>query len=153
MEKQLFKWNVLEYKDKKRSVDWYWAVGIITIAIVAIAIFLQNFLFAVLILISITTLMIFVIRNPKVIECTVNERGVVLDKYLHPYSGLESFWISHSESDPKLILKSKRQILPLTVIDIEEVDPSELRVFILNFLTEKELQEPLPHKIMDFLGF
>lgn len=153
MEKQLFKWNTLEYKDKKRSVDWYWAVGIITIAIIAIAIFLQNFLFAVLILISVLTLMLFVIKIPRVIECTVSERGVVLDKYLHPYSELEAFWVNSSESDPKLILKSKKQILPLTVINIEEVDPRDLRVFMLNFLEEKEMSEPLPHKIMDFLGF
>ncbi len=153
METQNFKWNTLEYKEKKRSTDWYWAVGIITIAIIVIAIFLQNFLFAVLILISVATLMIFVVREPKVMECTVNERGIILDTYLHPYSELESFWITHNDSEPKLILKSKRQILPLTVIEIETVDPSELRVYILNFITEKEMAEPLTHKIMDFLGF
>jgi hypothetical protein len=153
MEKQIFKWNTLEYKEKNRSVDWYWAVGIITIAIVVIAIFLQNFLFAVLILISVGTLMMFAIRSPKVMECTVNERGIILEKYLHPYSELEAFWISNSESEPKLILKSKKQIMPLTIISIEEVDPSELRVYMLNFLDEKEMEEPLPHKIMDFLGF
>jgi hypothetical protein len=153
METQNFKWNTLEYKEKNRSVDWYWAVGIITIAIVVIAIFLQNFLFAVLILISVGTLMMFAIRSPKVMECTVNERGIILEKYLHPYSELEAFWISNSESEPKLILKSKKQIMPLTIISIEEVDPSELRVYMLNFLDEKEMEEPLPHKIMDFLGF
>lgn len=152
MEKKSFNWSILEYKEKSRSVDWYWAVGIITIAIIGIAIFFHNFLFAVLILLSVITLIMYTIKTPKIIECYVDERGVSMGNSFESFSELDSFWITPGK-EPKIILKPKKGMQQLIIIEIREVDPYDLRSFILNFLPEKQMEEPLPGKIMDFLGF
>ncbi len=43
MQKEL-SWEAMEYTQKIHTVDWYWTVGLVTLAIVAACIFFGNFL-------------------------------------------------------------------------------------------------------------
>jgi hypothetical protein len=43
--------------------------------------------------------------------------------------------------------------MPLIIIPLGNQDPDEVRNFIANYLVEKELFEPLSHKILESFGF
>jgi hypothetical protein len=147
-------WHALEYKKKEKTADWYWAVGIISICIVGIAIFLHDALFAVFVILAVITLLIFSHREPKVMEIELGERGLKVDKENYHYTTLEAFWIDISdEREPKIILRSKKAMMPLIVIPIEEYNHEDIRNFLLEKLTEKEMHEPLSQKVMEKLGF
>lgn len=147
-------WHALEYKKREKTADWYWAVIIIAISIVVISILMHNTLFAVLVVLAVTTLLMFSNREPQVIEVEITDKGVRVVKELYPFSSLEAFWVDASdESEPKIILKSKKTIMPLIIIPIDEYSHEDIRSVLLDRLEEKELHEPLPQKIMAKLGF
>ncbi|MCX6717832.1 MAG: hypothetical protein NTU76_04130 [Candidatus Taylorbacteria bacterium] len=138
-------WKALEYKKKIRTADWYWAVIIIALSIIVISVILHNTLFAILIFISIFSLLIFSFKDPE---------GIIVNKDMYPFSSLESFWIDITdEKEPKILLKSKKVIMPFIIIPIEEYHHLDIREFLLRYLEEKEMNEPISHKIMDKLGF
>ena len=147
-------WKALEYKRKEKTADWYWAVILIALAIVVTSFILHNALFAILIIISTGILISFSIIAPKIVEISINQKGVIVGKEMYPFATLESFWVeSQDEDNQKVLLKSKKLIMPLIAIPLEGLHHLDVREFLLQYLPEVEMHEPLSQKIMEKLGF
>jgi hypothetical protein len=153
MENLPFNWQAPEYNHYQRSTDWFWAVGIITICISILAFVFHNGLFGILILLSAGILISYAVRKPSVIDYEINQRGIVINKDLHPYLTIDSFWIETREGNPKIILKTKKSVMPYIIIPIHDNDVDEMSAVLHNFLEEKEMHEPTSHKVMEYLGF
>jgi hypothetical protein len=146
-------WQAPEYHHYQRSTDWFWAVGIITLCITVLAFIFHNALFGILILLSAAILIFYTVREPENVEYEINKRGIIIGKILHPYLTIESFWIETRTHEPKIILKSKKTIMPYMIIPIHDDSVDEVASVLREFLEEKELAEPSSHKIMEYLGF
>lgn len=144
-------WQALEYHFTEKSQDWYWALGIVAVAIAIASILYDNILFAVLILVGAFALAIYAGRRPEIITVETNKKGVVVNDTLYPFASLESFWVE--ENDNKLLLKSKKTLMPLIAIPLGDTNPKNLRSFLLELLTEEEHHEPASQKLMEHLGF
>ena len=152
-----FTWQAYEYTYTEKSVDWFWAVGIIALSLAVTAVILGNLLFALLILIGSFALVLQAVRKPKQLTYELNERGVIVDTQLYPYGTLESFWVEHgappADGEEKIIIKSKKALMPYIVIPIEGVRSEDVRSYLLEHLPEEEHTEPTSQKIMERLGF
>jgi len=147
-------WKALEYKRKEKTADWYWAVILIALAIVVASFFTHNALFAILIIISTVILLSFSITAPRMVEISINQKGITVEKEMYPFATLESFWVeSQDEENQKILLKSKKLLMPLITIPLEEHHHLDVREFLLQYLPEEEMHEPLSQKIMERLGF
>lgn len=153
MEKVSLTWQAPEYNHYERSTDWFWAVGIITLSIAILAFIYNNALFGILILLSAGILVFYAIREPMFVDYEINHRGIIINKNLHPYLTIESFWIETRHGEPKIILKSKKNLLPYIIIPLHEESIDDVASVLTEFLDEKELQEPASHKVMEYLGF
>ena len=100
-------------------------------------------------------LTLFTYRPPKLITYELNRKGVVIEKTLYPYVGLESFWIAdhHEFVEPKLIIKSTKVVMPYIIIPLIDVDPEDVHDILRTVIAEEEHHEPLAHKLMEYLGF
>lgn len=146
-------WQAPEYYHREKSADWYWAVGIISLSAAATAIILGNALFGLLVIIGTFSLLLYASRKPSIVDIEINENGIKVGKIYYPYRNLESFWVEENHSYPKILLKPKKFFVAHTVIHIEDEDPTEIRDFLREHLTEEEQSEPLVHMIMEYLGF
>lgn len=147
-------WKALEYKRKEKSTDWYWAVILISLAMVITSVILRDVLFAILIVISTVILISFSIMAPKIVDISMNQKGVTVGKEMYPFATLESFWVDSMDAEnQKVLLKSKKIVMPLIAIPLEEHHHLDIREFLLKYLPEEEMHEPLAQKIMEKLGF
>ena len=147
-------WQALEYKRKDKTADWYWAVGLISLAIVVTSFMLHNSLFAILIIISTGILISFSVIAPKIINISINQKGITVGKEMYPFATLDAFWVeSQDEENLKILLRSKKLIMPLIAIPLEEIHHLDMREFLLQYLPEVEMHEPLSQKVMEKLGF
>lgn len=146
-------WQAYEYEHIERSPDWFWAVGIISVAIAITAIIFNNVLFAILVLLAAFTLSLYASREPELMDIVLDEKGVHIDKYFYPYAHLESFWIDESGKASKILLKSQKLIMPYIVVPIDEIDPEKVRTFLRFELPEVPHSEPALQKMLEYLGF
>ena len=147
-------WRALEYKRKEKNVDWYWAVILIALSVVVISFILHNVLFAILIIISTAILLSFSINSPRTIEVSIDQKGIIVEKEMYPFSTLSAFWVDTSEKDnEKILVKSKKVLMPLIAIPLEEYHHLDIREVLLQYLPEEEMHEPLSQKVMEKLGF
>lgn len=150
------KWQAHEYDHYDRTTDWYWAVAIVTISIAALSVIFGNILLAILILVSVFTLMLYAHRKPLLVTYEINKKGIRIEKTVYIYSNIESFWVdSHGEHHaPKLILRSSKMLMPIIVIPLShEVHPDDIHTYLIEFLPEEEHHEPLSHTLINYLGF
>lgn len=155
MYKYPVQWNAFEYERKHKTVDWFWALGIVAIAGAGAAFILGNILFGILIIIGSFTLALFANRHPDLIQFELNQRGVVIGDTLYPYNTLDSFWVNdtHKNADPKLIIKSKKILMPYLIIPLANEDYQAIHDYINEYLKEEEHNESLSHKILELFGY
>ena len=147
----LITWNAPEHIHTHKTQDWYWSVGIITLALAVVCFIFGNIITGILVIVSSVALVIHASKPAEIVYHEVNDRGIVVDKTLFPFLTLETFWIPHDES--KIILKSRKTFMPFIVILIDEIDPEEVREVLLKYIAETEHHEPFLKHLLERCGF
>lgn len=149
----LISWNAPSHYYVEKKPDWYWAVGIITLALAAVAILFGQIITGVFVVVAAVALVLHASRPPKIVYYEVNDRGIVADEVLYPFLTLESFCIPHDEQPAKLLVKSRKLFMPYIVIYIEDVDPESVRDVMLRYIAERQHREPFLKYVLERLGF
>jgi len=152
-------WSALEYEERERSADWFWALGIIVICGVAAAIIFRNYFFAVLLLLSGVLLGFFAVKKPETIFYELNQKGLKIRNQTYPYENIKSFWVQidlagENKLRPTLFIKLERAVMPIVSIPIEDAAAEDIRDIMLSQnVAEEEMKEHASQKIMEYLGF
>lgn len=152
-------WSALEYEEKERSADWFWALGVIIVTSSIASIIYSNYFFATLLILSGVLLAFFAVKKPEIIHYELNNKGLKIGTRLYPYENIKSFWvqIDHSgeiEIKPTLFIKTERLFMPVISIPIENEMAREIHeVFISINIPEEETKEHPSEKIIEYLGF
>ena len=150
-EQQKISWKAPEHGFRQKGRDWYIVVGIIVLGGAAAAILLDNMLFAILVFISGATLALVSFKTPRDVKFELNSRGIVVEDKLYPFGTLEAFGIDH-EPTPKLLVRSKKAVMPLLAIPLPDELVEDVRDFLELRLDEEELREPLLQKLVEHFG-
>ncbi len=164
-----YTWSALEYEEKERSSDWFWALGIIIVTSSIASLIFGNYFFAALLLISGVLLAFFAIRKPEIINYELNEAGLKIGNRLYPYENIKSFWVQiyheilgkkmpngqkEMELHPLLFIHTERAFMPIMTIPIHEDSAEDIRALIKSQnIPEVEMKEHPSEKIMEALGF
>ncbi len=150
---EIISWQAREHLNGPKKSDWYWAVGIISLALVVVCFIFGLIIPGIFVLVAASALVLHASTEPRLLRYEVNDRGILIGTTLYPFLTLESFWIPHDHLPPKLLLKSHKTLMPLIEIYIDEVDPEEVRAVLLKYIAEKEHHEPLLKHLLERLGF
>jgi len=147
-------WDAYEHYHIEKGSDWFWILGIITVAITIAAILLSNMLFGVLILIGGLVIALHANHEPDIIEYAVTLRGMRVGDTIYPYSTLDSFYIDEEHpAGARLLVRSQKLFMPLFIISIPEENVDDIEELIASRLPEEHMDEPLVYKILEFFGF
>ena len=154
MQNDRIQWHAPEYFFYTKSREWFIALSIVALALLVVAVFLKDFLFAVVIVVGAVALALHAKHPPREIEAEVNRTGLLVNQTFYPYSSLQSFWIDqHNRRGPKLLARSQKLLMPLIIVPLGEQDVDVVHGFLENYLPQQEQYEPLSHKLLEYLGF
>ena len=152
-------WSALEYEEKTRSSDWFWALGIIVVTSSVAAIIFGNYFFATLLVLSGLLLGFFAVKKPDIVHYELNAKGLLIRNRLYPYENIKSFWVQlgtspESNVKPLLFIHTERAFMPIITIPIEEIIAEDIHSIMLSQnIAEVEMKEHPSEKIMEALGF
>lgn len=152
-------WSALEYEEKERSNDWFWALGVIVVTSSIASIIFENYFFAALLVLAGVLLGFFAVKKPRLITYELNKKGLRIEKSLYPYENIKSFWVQlgvkgETNLKPMLFMHTERAFMPIISIPIEEHLAPQIHSFLLaKNITEEEMKEHISDKIMEILGF
>jgi hypothetical protein len=149
-------WEAVDHIKVEKSNDWYWIVGIVGIGATVLAIYFNNILFALLILIGIFSIFIQSHAEPKIERFEINRKGVAIGETLYPFSTLESFWVIDEDGwdRDRILIKSKKIFMQLIVLPLgPDIQPDEIRDYLLEYLDEEHMEEGFFDKLSILMGF
>jgi hypothetical protein len=146
-------WTLLEYEEKEKNNDWFWALGVIVVAGATASAIFGNYFFALFIVVAGLLLGFFAVRKPDMVTYELNDKGLQIKNRLFPYEGIKSFWVQKEER-PTLFIKSSRLIVPIISMPIESISVDRIQnILLANNVLEEEMKEHISDKIMESLGF
>ena len=148
-------WSAPEYTHKERGNDWFWALGLITIVVCGIAIWLKNYVFAVFLAVAGCTLIMFTMRHPQNVTFIVETKGLTMGKDLHLWKDVKSFNIKNNEKDvyAKLLIETSKYFLPIYTIPFPKEKMDEIKETLLKVIPRSEIDESKSMVFMEKLGF
>jgi len=147
------RWQGYEHEHIERGRDWFWALGIAAVCIALISVLFSNTLFALLILVAAGTLALLARIPPNLTEFELSDRGVRVGDTMHRYEEILSFWVEeHDVNTPILLIDTVKWLSPNVVIPLKDVDPKQVRAFLLEHAEETPMKESPAHKILEFFG-
>ncbi len=149
----LITWTAPEHLYTEKKTDWYWSVGIITLALAAVAFIFGNVVTGIFVVVAAVALVLHASRPARIITYEINDRGIIANNVLYPFLTLDSFWIPHDEFPSKLIIKSRKLFMPYIVFYIDEVDPEDVREVMLTYIAETMHHEPVLKHLLERFGF
>lgn len=147
-------WEAPEHHHVEKGNDWYFALAIIVVALVIVALLLGDVLFAVLLGLAGGVLAVAAAKRPSVVPFSISVRGVKIEDKLHAYSTIDSFHIDEEDPrGPQLFLKSKQKFMPLIIMPIPADHVDDIEAILKERVDEEELEEPIFEKVLEILGF
>jgi len=147
-------WKAPEYEYIKKSPDWFWAVGIITVGLLVSAFFLKSFLFGFLVLLAGFSIALYGAKKPNIVSFSIGPRGIKIREILYEYENLKKFWINYDPPQKKeLLIESKKTLMPHIIIPLANENPKKIRDYLLQFLKEEKIEESLIMTIARLLKF
>lgn len=148
-------WSTPEYSHKERGNDWFWALGLITIVACGIAIWLHNYVFAVFLLISGASLIMFTLRHPQEVTYVIETKGLSMGKDLYTWKSLKSFNVKNNEVDiyGKLLIETSKHFLPVYTIPFPKELEIEIKETLLKLIPRSEIDESKSMVFAEKLGF
>ena len=105
MAQALISWNAPTHVHKEKTSDWYWSVGIITLAIAVVCFIFAQIIPGIFVIMAAVALVLHSSRPPKIVHHEINDRGVVIGDTLYPFLTLESFYVPHDSKYLKLLIQ------------------------------------------------
>ena len=141
---QKIEWQAQEYEFHKKSPEWFWALGIITLAVILAAVVINNLLFAVLAILGGFSIALYGARKPKTVAFKIDPRGITVEDKLYDYQILKKFWINYDPPQRKeMFVESKKTFSPLITIELGDIDPGMAREYLLRYIKEEKIEEPI----------
>ncbi|MEK7602556.1 MAG: hypothetical protein AAB472_03665 [Patescibacteria group bacterium] len=151
----IFEWRGKQYTYEEKGADWYWALGIITVAAIVACILFNNVILALVVLAASGTLALLALReDPESHYFAVTDHGVVIDRSLYPYDSMISFSVLEyidEEMPPSLSIKTKSLLSPHLMIPIMEHDPVDIYEFFLTQVPEGRHHESVFDRLIEML--
>ena len=152
-------WDALEYDEKDRGQDWFWALGVVVVAGSIASILFENYFFAALVVISGVMLGFFAVKKPDMIHYEINKKGLKIRNNIYTFDSIKSFWVRTEPKEnqinrPALLIHSQRFFLPVISVPIEMESADMIRAIMLEKeIPEEEMQEHISEHLMEVLGF
>jgi hypothetical protein len=152
----LLEWEGREYDHNPKSADWYWVLGIISVACVIAAVLFGNYLLGALIVIAAVVLGIHASKEPPLHHFRLTEAGIIIGEELHPFEKMDSFSVLEDvkgELAPMLSIKVDSWVSPHIIIPLAEVDVDVVYAHFLHHVEEKEHPHTFVDVVASWLGF
>jgi len=146
-------WFAPEYDHKERHADWFWTIGLISLVVCGIAIWMHNYLFAVFVFISGCCLIMFTMRPPEELHFKIETEGLSMGREKYEWKKIKGFHIIKRGSRSKLLIEVNKYLLPVYTLPLPENIIDEVRSNLSKVIPNIELRESPSMIFMEKIGF
>ena len=150
----IFEWHGKEYASEDKTADWYWAVGIIAVALMIACVLFSNLLLALVVLAAAVAVCLQAAKHPRIHRFTITERGVGVDNRFYEFDNMLHFSVLEYLDEtlpPALSIKTKHLLAPHLLIPIVGYEPLDVYDYIAVHLPEGKHDESAMDRLIEMM--
>ena len=144
-------WEAQEYIVRDHNGIWYLGLAVVSLALGALAVWLQAWTFLALIIVSIVTILIYVLRPPRTLKYHIDNEGLTEGNTLHKYDNFRAFGIQEEGDHYSAILIPKKRFGISVKVYFPEGSGEPIVDFLGGHLPMEEVKPDLLDKLINFL--
>jgi len=114
-------WSALEYIHREKGAAWFTAFGIITVILLGVTIFFQQWSFALVIIAIVAVIIVSSRRPPRELAYGLSDEGLSIDGKMHPFENFKAFGVIRDGEEYSVMLIPTQRFQPgVTVYFPEE---------------------------------
>jgi hypothetical protein len=151
----IFEWHGKEYLSSDKSADWFWALGIVAVAIIIACILFNQWLLALVVTAAAVTTSLQAAKRPRIHRFAITENGLMIDATFYPYKDMLHFSVLEYADEsipPSLSIKTRLLLSPHLLIPIVGYDPVDVYDYIAAHLPEGNHHESSIDRFIEMIG-
>ena len=145
--KTLVNWEAREYIEYKKNTGWYIGLAAITIGLCAVAIFMQQWTFLLLIVVAVVALLTYTLRSPRLLHYSLTDKGLSEGNNLYVFSDFKSFGVLNENNHYSIVLMPKKRFGTRVTVYFPEAEGEQ----IVDVFGSKLPMEPVKLDLLDRL--
>ena len=110
-------WQAAEYSQYVKQPIWYVGFGVVVVALIAVALLMNAWTFAVLIPVMAAALLVYAHRPPAIVNYTAGQQGLTINGKLHPLGEFRAFGVRQEGDNNLLMLIPVKRFRPGVVVN------------------------------------
>lgn len=144
-------WEAEEYIVYNHNFWWYVGLFVVAIGLATLAVLFKGWTFLALIILSVIAILIYILRPPRKIHYTLDNKGLTEEKTLHKYDEYRAFGILKEDSHFSAVLIPKKRFGLQVKIYFPEGHGEAIVDQLGNHLPMEEVKPDVLDKIVNFL--
>lgn len=124
--KTLVNWEAREYIEYKKNTGWYIGLAAITIGLCAVAIFMQQWTFLLLIVVAVVALLTYTLRIPRLLHYSLTDKGLSEGNNLYVFSDFRSFGVLNENNHYSIVLMPKKRFGSRVTVYFPEAEGEQI---------------------------
>ena len=151
----VFKWKSPEYLHHEKGNKWYLYLSIFVLIIAILSAITGNITFAIAIITFVIVYYYIDTKHPpKLVDIVISELGIRFNEQFFHYNQIKSFWIHYEHGAKSLNFRIKNGFQYDICIQLQEMDPVDIRRYLLTEIPEWEgKEEKFTDKMLRLLKF
>ena len=119
-------WEAREYIEYKKNTGWYIGLAAITIGLCAVAIFMQQWTFLLLIVVAVVALLTYTLRSPRLLHYSLTDKGLSEGNNLYVFSDFRSFGVLNENNHYSIVLMPKKRFGSRVTVYFPEAEGEQI---------------------------
>ncbi len=119
-------WEAEEYVTYDKNSGWYIGLAIVGIALVALAVWLQQWIFAVVVVLAFISLLIYELRPPRKIKYVVDAKGLTEGDRVYKFEDYRAFGVMQNDKNFAIVLMPRKRFSPAVTVYFPEAKGEEI---------------------------
>lgn len=145
--KKIINWEAKEYIPRKKNAWWYVILVLVVAALMALAIWMKDWSFGILIVIGVAALLLYTLRAPRKLHYTLSSDGLTEGNHLYKFEDFKSFGILNEDNHYSIVLTPKKRFYPRNNVFFPETQGEE----IVDMFGENLPMEPVKLDLLDHI--
>ncbi len=133
----LLKWEFPSFHRYERGMGWYAVSGLLAVGLFIYAIVTRNFLFSIIIILIVVTMVARDFLQPVKVQFSVHEDGITIGDRVYRFREFATFWIAFEPPEVKVLyLTFKSGFRPSYPIPLQQENPLKVRTVLQKYIRE-----------------
>jgi hypothetical protein len=144
-------WEAQEYIAREKNTGWYVGLAMVGLGLSALAVWLQQWTFLALVVVSVIAIVVYSSRPPRMLHYSLSSKGLSEGNKLYDFGQFKAFGVLRDDKRFSIVLTPRKRFSPRVTVYFPEAQGEQIVDMFGARLPMEDVNMDLLDKLVRFL--